>query len=270
MKEINLDELKVLQLEILKKIHQYCEEKSLRYSLDSGTLIGAVRHKGYIPWDDDIDIIMPRPDYMRFIRGFNNTYENLYVLAPELNWNYYASYANVCDSRTILLEDRISHRGMEIGVKVDIFPVDGVSENEQEYLKDLSSIRTLRSVIGLKKRRLSDCRGLNFKQMLYIWKMRARYCFHSYSQIQKKINRIATTHPFENSSYAANIAFSVTRNRCPIETFLKYEDVSFEGYEFKIICNYDEYLSRMYGDYMTLPPVEKRIPHHGFKAFWKN
>ena len=97
MKEIGIDELKKLQVEMLVLIDEFCQHNNIRYSLSSGTLIGAVRHKGYIPWDDDIDIMMPREDYDRFVSTFNGAYGHLSLLAPEINCNYYAPYANVFD-----------------------------------------------------------------------------------------------------------------------------------------------------------------------------
>ena len=89
MKAILPEELNVIQLDILDDIHQFCVNNNIRYSLAFGSLIGAIRHHGYIPWDDDIDIMMPRPDYDVFINSFNGAYKHLVVAAPELDWNYY-------------------------------------------------------------------------------------------------------------------------------------------------------------------------------------
>ena len=101
-----------MQVDILAAVDKFCEQNNIRYSLSSGTLIGAIRHNGYIPWDDDIDLMMPRADYDRFISTFNGVVEHLSVMAPELNANYYAPYANVYDNRTHLNEGCNGHRGI--------------------------------------------------------------------------------------------------------------------------------------------------------------
>ena len=117
---MNLGDIQRVSIEILQEIDNFCQKNSIRYSLGYGGLIGAIRHKGCIPWDDDIDIIMPRPDYRRLLNEFNGYFPELEVYAPELDWNYYAPYANVCDTRTILKEGRNGHRKTELGIKIDI------------------------------------------------------------------------------------------------------------------------------------------------------
>ncbi len=140
MKEIEIEELKRLQVDMLKCIDDFCVSNGIKYSLSSGTLIGAVRHQGYIPWDDDIDIMMLRDDYDRFVQMFNGSYSHLSLLAPELDWGYYAPYANVFDNRTLLQEGNNGHRGMQLGVKIDIFPIDFVAVDEFTYKKDLQKV----------------------------------------------------------------------------------------------------------------------------------
>ena len=132
MKEISIEELKDLQTGIAVMVHDFCQEHGIRYFLGYGSLIGAVRHKGYIPWDEDIDLGMPRPDYERFIHTFPGAYPDLKVFAPELDPGYYAPYANVCLEGTLLVEQNLSHHGREIGVKVDIFPIDGAPSDDAE------------------------------------------------------------------------------------------------------------------------------------------
>ena len=152
MKTISTEELKRIQLDILLVFHDFCIENGLEYSLFAGTLIGAVRHKGYIPWDDDIDICMTRPNYEKFIHSFNGHFPNYYVAAPELDWNYYAPYANVCDNRTLLLEGKNGHNGQEIGVKIDIFPIDGCTSSLTGYLELCKQSFNWNEIMRLKRR----------------------------------------------------------------------------------------------------------------------
>lgn len=270
MKQITeLEELKKIQLDILIKVHEFCQKNNLRYSLDSGTLLGAIRHKGYIPWDDDIDIIMPRPDYLRFLESFNGFTPELKVLAPELDWNFYAPYANVYDTRTILNEGANSHRGIELGIKIDIFPVDGAPSDEDEYIKLLKVINRLNLQMQAKRYIISDS-GKSLKLKAYLLYHRVRSVFKSYSQLQKQISFLCSKNSFDNSPFAAKLSYTWTKNRCPRKVFEEFIDCEFEGQRLKIIKEYDLFLKKMYGNYMQLPPEGKRVPHHGFKAYWKD
>lgn len=270
MKEMMLSDVLSLQLSILQRVDRFCRENSIPYTVDGGTCIGAVRHHGYIPWDDDIDIAMTRPNYERFIRSFNGYDNNLEVYAPELNWNYYAPYANVCDKRTILVEGSNGHNGMDIGVKIDVFPIDGVASDINEYHRNNRRIAFLWNALYIKRAVLEktkySCRSMYIKFLI----KRAILSFISYASIQKSIRRLALKHPFENSEFVEDFIFPWPHDvRCPRRAFEDYMDVPFENISVSIIKGYDEYLSRLYGDYMTLPPEEKRVAHHGFKAYWK-
>ena len=123
----DIQELRNIQMGILDRVHQFCEAHGLRYFLSSGTLIGAVRHKGYIPWDDDIDIYMPRQDYEQFLQTFSDA-EGIYrAINPATEPHYYYTFAKVVDQRTRMVEKETE--GYEIGVYMDIFPVDYVTDN---------------------------------------------------------------------------------------------------------------------------------------------
>ena len=151
MQRIADSELKLLQLDILCKVDTFCRLNDIEYTLYFGTLIGAVRHNGYIPWDDDIDIAMPRPSYDMFVKSFNGYDNNLYVICPEINLNYYASYANVCDRRTLLLEGKNGHHGVEVGVKIDVFPLDGTPDDEGEYVECVNRINHINRIMKIKR-----------------------------------------------------------------------------------------------------------------------
>lgn len=268
-KTISLNELKQLQLDILVKVHDFCEKNKIDYFLSYGTLIGAIRHKGYIPWDDDIDIEMTRPNYDRFITTFNGAYPELEVFAPELNESYYAPYANVCDNRTILEEKGINHNGCHLGIKIDIFPIDGLPSDANLYKRMYKKARLYNSLLVYNQRMFSQClHGNLFHQLKHCLKwVIARIIPHSL--IQKWIYNLSTSYDYKTAPKAGLIAFTPIKqpiDKCCFEHYIKVE---FEGKFFYTIRDYDLYLRHIYGDYLKLPPIEERIPHHNFYATWK-
>jgi lipopolysaccharide cholinephosphotransferase len=122
MQQMTFNEMRTVQFNILCAVDKFCNENNLRYTLLGGTLLGAVRHQGFIPWDDDIDIAMPRPDYEKFVRTFNKT-ESFLVCESWINKKYwYFGFAKIGDKRT-LLEQRDCK--IKLFVNIDLFPVDG-------------------------------------------------------------------------------------------------------------------------------------------------
>ncbi|MCQ2072806.1 MAG: LicD family protein [Bacteroidaceae bacterium] len=266
MKEIGLEELKQLLLEILNKIDLFCKDKDIRYYLCAGTLIGAVRHKGYIPWDDDIDIMMLRPDYDKFLKCFNGYYKELNVLAPELDWNYYAPYANVIDNRTILIEGNNGHNGFEVGVKIDIFPFDVLPKSEIRYSLERKIVLKLNYVLYI-KRSLSPYKSWPKRSKMYYWLFKP----YSYGFLQKIIHHIAVSQSWDKSEDVFLRTFDIAwPMRVSKSSLGKPQYVPFENYCFPIPENADEFLKVRYGDYMQLPPEDQRVPHHGFVAYWKD
>ena len=268
MKEISLEELKDIQARMTKQVHDFCEENGLRYYVFYGTLIGAIRHKGYIPWDDDIDLAMPRPDYDRFLKTFNGAYPDLEVLAPELDPGFYAPYANVCLKGTRLVEQNRRHHGREMGVKIDIFPIDGAPEDDAEYANLRKRLLRLKFLLFYKNVALSRYKDdkvlwiktLAWKIMLLPLSVRA---------IQHHIHRLAVANDFETSKYSDELVFiSIYSKRLPKRVYANCIDVDFEGYRLKAPRDYDEFLRSIYGDYMQLPPEAERNPYHGFRAYW--
>ncbi len=266
-KEINIDELKLIQLDILKSVHDFCVNNNLKYSLAYGTLIGAIRHKGYIPWDDDVDIMMPRDDYERFLDSFDGAYNHLIVQAPGKTNNYYAPYANVINTKTVLIESRLTSE-KQLGVKIDVFPIDSVPEKKTERERLFGRVRVYKRLISMKNACNSDYNSIGGKVAGFLVRT-----FCHFISLGKMLDRMAINCnvKYLDSKIVNNIVWCYKDEKA---CFLRkdmddYIDVDFEGHKFKSIVGYDEFLCVHYGDYMQLPPEDQRNPHHGFIAYWK-
>ena len=265
LKKVTLEDFKKIQLDILKSVAEFCTQNNIKYFLGFGTLLGAVRHKGFIPWDDDIDIIMPRPDYDKFVNSFNNNNPYYEVKAPELDPNYYSPFANVCDKRTILIE--VDDMSGTKGVKIDVFPFDSVPDQYEDYVKFRNEFATLKKIMKLKRIPINSQKSRREKINLFLKKIRY---FHSYAFYQKKLRKLATSIPYGKTTFVDNLVYTFNRDsRFEKSVFDSSVLLEFEGSLFNCPKDFDKVLSLQYGDYMKLPPEEQRVTHHGFWAYWK-
>lgn len=266
MKEIkDIDELRSIQLEALKDVHKFCEENNLRYFLAYGTLIGAIRHKGYIPWDDDIDILMPRPDYERFLKTYNN--EIYEALSYKKNKQYPYPYGKVFDKRTVLKE--YSSFDLNFGVYIDVFPLDGVPENPQKAKVICEKIHILNNIMNLKKNKVKGIKRSFKKQIMFII-LQCIVCFIPYRWVIKKTDKLCSTETYESSKQHVGCFMDGEYFRLHSKEACKNLILSeFENNQFYIPQGYDEILTNNYGNYMQLPPEKERISTHTFKAWWK-
>lgn len=254
----DITELRSIQISILDEIHEFCQREGIIYFLSSGTLLGAVRHQGYIPWDDDIDLYMPRESYEQFLEKFSSKSGRYYVINPRTEANYYYTFAKVVDTKTRVVEQETP--GFEIGVYVDIFPVDYVSE-------DLS----VRQKVFKRKRFLNKIRRCKISHNNPLYSRWAYIVYKHWPRSVKSINNeldrlIAHNKP---SSLVCNMTEAGPGiDGCFSSSCISSDvDILFEGKNYKTMVGYKEYLEKTYGDYMTLPPVEKRV-HHDFEAYW--
>lgn len=265
-RDITFEELREVQLALIDKIDQFCRLHNLRYSLGGGTLLGAIRHKGFIPWDDDVDLMMPRPDYEFFIHHFTD--ENIKVQTLFNDSDMVIPFAKVYDDRTVLEEFYAKN-----GVFVDLFPIDGLPEEAEidAYLEKQDYYRTF----------LQKIYEYNHKKFLLYNKKSNRYFtifkywikHFSYPSRQKCIQEIQNLHlsyNFETSRYAGAIIGAYgKKEHMSKETFMTYIDLPFEDRKYMCIAAFDPYLRKHYGDYMQLPPIEKQKASHTFVAYWK-
>ena len=130
MQKMRLKDIQSVSLEVLKDVHDFCITNDIRYSLAYGTLIGAVRHQGFIPWDDDIDIFMPRPDYEKFCKIYPS---EKYKLISSYDQDSYLAFSRVCEMDKTLVKEFVPWCKCDTGVWIDVFPLDGAEENKEEW-----------------------------------------------------------------------------------------------------------------------------------------
>lgn len=273
MKEMSLKELQQFALEILKDVHRFCEENQIKYSLAYGTLIGAIRHQGFIPWDNDIDICMPRPDYERFLKTYKSEKYELAFTGKDCKYDCLIAYARVFDKQKTFVKNAhwISER---TGVWIDIFPLDGVPDDQREFTELYNDLhQQWEQIIGKKIqfKRISDQPGMKNKFKLFLRKIKHLNGKGGH-KLQERYNRRIKQIPYETANFWSQIA---VMDNGPVEHVSKasFEEtilMKFEDSEFQVMKGYDEDLRLVYGDYMTPPPESDREPHQSFiKFFWK-
>ena len=261
MKLILPEDVKRIQCELLQDIANFCEQEGITYFLAYGTLIGAIRHNGFIPWDDDIDIAMPRTDYDKFVKTYNQRNSDKRVIDRSVNSDYNVPFAKVYDARTWLDEYKYSHQ--DYGIYIDIFPIDGYG-NKCQMLK----ARLLDKLLHAKR--------ANFKKrslLKNLSNMLAKLFLLPFSinDLLKYADANARKFAFGSTERAGN--FLETYGTCEVgdtEWFAKTVFHEFEGKQFRIPVGYDQWLRNIYGDYMQLPPVEEQVAHHIYNVYWKD
>lgn len=262
MNKLTNEELRSIQIEVLQDFHDFCIKNDLKYSLCAGTLLGAIRHKGYIPWDDDIDVMMPRKDYQRFLSMFNSEKTTLWHFTKQKP--YIMSFAKLCDNRTLLKEGIVYECGY--GVDIDIFPLDFFPDTMEESRKWIKHIGFYKKLQTIKNLKVMKSRSL-IKNVVIVL-LRTLAFPIPMKMITKKIDELAQKYSYKTDGYLGNVNIGYgIKERNPMAKALI--DVDFEGRKFKAIDNYDVYLTGLYGDYMTPPPVNMRTAHHAISAFWK-
>lgn len=262
-------ELKGITLDILLHVDGFCRSRGICYFLCGGTMLGAFRHKGFIPWDDDIDIMMPRADYDRFLREF--TGQGHYALdASGLTPGYPFAYAKVTDRRTVKYQGGYRDRFREGYVDVDVFPIDNVPDSEEEqkrFFDDIKRIEDRRTFFlfprcgkGLKPLAAGMVRAvLEATGIMNIDKAVASFC-----RLARKYEHTGTAHWAITSIHHYGMKEVNTA-----ADYFPVLEAEFEGRMFPVPSNYDAYLTRLYGDYMKMPPADKRQTHHLFEAYWR-
>lgn len=260
MEEI-LDKLKKTQLDILKDIILITEKNNLEYFLIAGTLIGSVRHEGFIPWDDDIDIAMTRSDYNKFKKIIMKDYSEKYFFQDfDTEDNYYQSFGKMRLNNTLYDEESASHLDIHKGIFVDIFVLDYLVAN-RGFIYDLKSklINLLKTMISYKY----IVEGSNKKTSKEKFKLLMLKMFPNRFLKKLLIDLMKLNNNSVNKKYLVNYAcqYGYKKQTYLIEDYFPPSIGKFENTSVKIPQNYDKILKKIYGDYMKIPSVENRITH---------
>lgn len=252
---LTLKEEQEISLELMNKLHTYCVNNNLRYLMACGTLLGAVRHKGFIPWDNDIDLLMPRTDFNNLldIQKTNPIDKDVFIEHYTVDEKYHYQCMRICDANTSVYVDYIREQPKKLGIWIDIFPVDGFTDS-----KLLSKIQNIQLIL----------RKNIFKSHIYIGNNRFKkiviflynHFFPCNNNVLYEIDKISQRYSFESKSKSSCLFddFYSTVDREEFDNPILY---SFEKYSFFGPKKYDDYLKNKYGDYMILPPESKRIVH---------
>lgn len=274
LREMTSEEVKKCSLGVLDYIDKVCNENGLKYFLAGGTLLGAVRHQGFIPWDDDIDIYMPRADYERLFDVWPK--DSQYKALNHNNTMHYPySFGKVIDTRTLKIEP-VRKSYQVIGVDVDVFPYDNLPNDDAEAEAFYEQIAKYQKRLN---RHIEPFHGgKNWMTSIYhfirifINRFIELISFNSVEKIVSHYCEYAQRYHNNETDYygMTGISHYGIKEKILKENYETLIKLPFEGKEYPAPIGYKTYLSNLYGkDYMQLPPPEMRKTHHSFKAYWK-
>jgi lipopolysaccharide cholinephosphotransferase len=247
-KPLTLDEKREIQLKMLDEVDTFCRNNGIRYSLASGTLLGAIRHKGFIPWDDDMDIVMPEPDFLRFYDSFKS--DNVRCIDIRNEKYFHFPWAKLCDTHTY------SAAGKKIkghGVDIDLYIIHGLPHDDkaiEDFYKKANKICSTRLFLVKWRKRIVR-----------------RFPVHTipfYSMVSKKYRDLSFSNSYEGTKkYIFHSDRMDWAHTYDYDLFENTVNVTFNGHTYMAIASWEKYLIQRYGDYMQLPPEDQRHPVHG-------
>lgn len=264
MRRLNTEEVKKIQIEILDVVSSFCEENNINYWLDSGTLLGAIRHKGYIPWDDDIDIGMLREDYDKFAELFNQSNDRYRFVDIDNTPDFYVAFAKIIDTNTLLYEP--DKNGNKLAINIDLFVYDNAPDDDRLVKKMYNKRDRLRTIALFSKNsnvlENDSIKNKILKRVLHLLCMP-----FSREKCLKKMIVNSKRFSKQETERVGNFT-CVVRLASDKRIFDSFVSVPFEEKHYKAPVGYDKWLRDLYGDYMKLPPVEKQVTHHLYEAYY--
>ena len=259
-----LPKLHNCQLIIAKEIKRICDENNIKYFIIAGTLLGAIRHGGFIPWDDDMDIGMLREDYEKFIKVAKAQLgEDFFLQTTETDVNYGLPFAKILLNETKLVEANAGSNAKK-GIFVDIFPFDVAPENEESAEAHNKKTYLYKRLL-LAKLNYNVCGKKDYVKRLVYFVLKIMAAFYSHDKLCAKLDIEITKYNTESSSKIVNIggAYGYTKETIKAEWVRDTVEIPFEDMTIAAPVDYIKYLESFYGDYMTPPPEDKRYNRHG-------
>jgi len=262
---LSIREEQLAELQVMKELHAYCSKHGLKYVLGYGTLLGAIRHKGFIPWDNDMDILMPRKDMEKLVE-----LERKEPISPDVKLfdmtsgaNYHYPIVRACNMKTIVRPGYLRDQIDNMGVWVDVFPLDGVSRARQLIQKPLTKLylKLLNATMYLPEEESKAKENVRKFILKYMPDKDHRY--------ERRLSSLAAWYRYDAAESVCVLCEEDTTSRQALDR----KDVEnpvlapFEDAEFYIPANAEKYLTLQYGDYMQLPPEEDRMTHSLFSRY---
>lgn len=263
MKQLLLNDIKERSQIMLKEFKRICKEHDITFYLSNGTLLGAVKYGGFIPWDDDVDVLVPRQDYDRLMQVFQDT-DKYQLFSIERNPDYGFPFAKFCDRETVKEEHNIDN-GVEMGLSIDVFPLDVCTEHMCGFWPQLK--------MKLLILQLTLAKLIAFDDKVFYKKWIIRYCKkRGIAHFNQKILKLVKKESAKGNTHCGRLTWPLLgeKEMIPLSVFSETAELTFEGESYPVPSRYDLYLRTLYGDCTEDLPLEEQVSHHSYTAYLKD